>query len=233
MVEIHLRSAISPFTLIKRKDKTVSDKQERQMAHINKFENALDELFKKRTSWLRSAIGRKKTGPPPKITRRFVKNGISNLQEIASNALANKLAKSEFNKHALGKRAWHIKGFVIDEKKSLFEEWFRKEFPNLINCIYVFWGNEKFIYVGRTTVYGGSRPSSHFIKFWFKDVKRIDIFPSETASQTPKLECLAIHHFDPVRNKKKSATKKWTKKCPLCAIHKNIEEELRKTFKLK
>ena len=203
------------------------------MAHINKFENALDELFNKRTSWLRSAIGRKKTGPPPKITRRFVKNGISNLQEIASNALANKLAKSEFNKHALGKRAWHIKGFVIDEKKSLFEEWFRKEFPNLINCIYVFWGNEKFIYVGRTTVYGGSRPSSHFIKFWFKDVKRIDIFPSEPASQTPKLECLAIHHFDPVRNKKKSATKKWTKKCPLCAIHKNIEEELRKIFKLK
>lgn len=106
------------------------------MAHINKFENALDELFKKRTSWLRSAIGRKKPGPPPKITRRFVKNGISNLQEIASNALANKLAKSEFNKHALGKRAWHIKGFVIDEKKSLFEEWFRKIISKL-NKLYL------------------------------------------------------------------------------------------------
>jgi len=106
------------------------------MAHINKFENALDELFKKRTSWLRSAIGRKKTGPPPKITRRFVKNGISNLQEIASNALANKLAKSEFNKHALGKRAWHIKGFGIDEKKSLFEEWFRKVISKL-NKLYL------------------------------------------------------------------------------------------------
>ena len=202
------------------------------MAHINKFENALDELFHKRTFWLRSAIGRKKPGPPPKIIRRFVNNGISNLQEIVSNALANKLAKSEFNKHALGKRAWHIKGFGIDEKKSLFEEWFGKEFPKLTNYIYVFWGNEKCIYVGRTTVYGGRRHSSHFIKFWFKDVKRIDIFPSEPA-QTPKLECLAIHHFDPVRNKKKAATKKWTKKCPLCAIHKNIEEELRKIFKLR
>ena len=202
------------------------------MAHINKFENALDELFQKRTYWLRSAIGSKKPGHPPKITRKFVNNGISNLQEIASHALANKLAKLEFDKYIRGKRAWHIKGHGIEKKKSLFEEWFIKEFPNLINCIYVFWGNEKCIYVGRTGI-GGSRPSSHFIKFWFKDAKRIDIFPSKSASQTPKLECLAIHHFEPVRNKKKAATKKWTKECPLCVIHKNIEEESRKIFKLK
>ena len=42
------------------------------MAHINYFENALDKLFTKRTYWLRSAIGSKKTGPPPKITRKLL-----------------------------------------------------------------------------------------------------------------------------------------------------------------
>jgi len=47
---------------------------------------------------------------------------ISTLQEIASHSLANKLAKSEFYKYAPEKKAWHIKGRGIDEKKRLFEE---------------------------------------------------------------------------------------------------------------
>jgi len=202
------------------------------MAHVNQFVNDLDVLFQKRTYWLRSAIGSKKPGQPPKITRKFVDKGITHLQDIASHALANKLAKLEFDKYTHKKKAWHVKGYGVDGKKEEFEKWFRKEFPNLKTCVYVFWGNKKWIYVGRTGG-GGSRPSSHFIKFWFRDVNRIDIFLSTSASQTPKLECLAIHHFDPVRNKNKSATKKWTKKCPLCTIHKDIEKELRKIFNLR
>lgn len=202
------------------------------MAYVNQFVNALDELFRKRTYKLRSKIGSKIPGQPPKITKKFIDKEIANLQEIASHALANKLAKSEFYKYAYKKKAWHVKGHGIDEKKRLFEEWFRNNFPNLKTCIYVFWRNKKCIYVGRTGS-GGSRPSSHFIKFWFSNTNRIDIFPSTFASHTPKLECLAIHHFEPVRNKKRSATKKWTKECPLCAIHKNIEGQLRKIFKLK
>jgi len=202
------------------------------MAHVNQFVNDLDELFRKRTYWLRSKIGLKIPGQPPKITKIFIDKGILNLQERASYALANKLAKTEFKKYTHKKKAWHVKGHGVDEKKKVFEKWFIKEFPNLKSCVYVFWKNKKCIYVGRTGG-GGSRPSSHFIKFWFKDVNRIDIFLSISASQTPKLECLAIHHFEPVRNKKKSATKKWTKECPLCALHKNIEKELRKIFKLR
>src|SRR3989338_1802210 len=202
------------------------------MAHVNCFENALDKMFKKRTYWLRSAIGSREPGPPPKITKKFVKNGILNLQEIASNVLADKLAKSEFAEYTHKKRAWHIKGYGVDEEKSLFETWFQKEFPKQKDCIYVFWGDRKCIYVGRTGG-GGSRPSAHFIKFLFKDIKLVDIYLSTSASQKPKLECLAIHHFEPVRNRKKSATKKWTKKCPLCTIHKNIEKELLEIFRLR
>lgn len=202
------------------------------MSYVNKFNNALDELFQKRTYKLCSKIGLKKPGQPPKITRKFIKKEISNLQEIASHVLANKLVKTEFKKHMHKKKTWHIKGHGVEGKKKVFEKWFRKEFPNLKSCVYVFWGNKKCIYVGRTGR-GGSRPSDHFKIHWFKDVNRIDIFQFTSKSQTPKLECLAIHHFEPARNKKKSAIKKWTKKCPLCAIHKDIEKELRKIFKLK
>lgn len=202
------------------------------MSHVNRFENALDQMFKKRTCWLRSAIGFKKPGPLPKITKKFVKNGILKLQEIASHALADELAKLEFDEYTHKKRAWHVKGYGVDEKKILFEEWFQEEFPKQKDCIYVFLGERKCIYVGRTGG-GSSRPSAHFTKFWFKDVKRVDIYPSTSASQKPKLECLAIHHFEPMRNKKKSATKKWTPKCPLCTIHKNIEKELLGIFRLR
>jgi hypothetical protein len=114
----------------------------------------------------------------------------------------------------------------------LFEKWFKEKFPRLKNYVYVFWGNKKkCLYVGKTGK-GGSRISSHFIKHWFGSTRRIDIF-SSTASQIPKLECLAIHHFEPVYNKNKAATKNWTKKCPLCTIHKDIEKELRKIFRLR
>ena len=202
------------------------------MAHVNKFEYALDKMFKKRTYWLRSAIGSKRPGQPPKFSKKVVESGILKLQEIASHALAGKLAKDEFAKYAHKKKAWHIKGQGVSKKKKLFEEWFKKEFPKQKDCIYIFRGSKKCVYIGRTGN-GCSRPQSHFEKFWLRDAKRIVVYPSASASQSPKLECLAIHCFEPIQNKKKSAKNKWTKECPLCVIHKDIKGELRKIFRLR
>jgi hypothetical protein len=182
---------------------------------------------------LRFAIGPKKPGKPSEFKRQSVDKGINKLQKIASHALARKLAKSEFEQYASTKKAWHIKGHGITEKKPNFEEWFRKTFPKEKPCIYAFWGNNsKCIYIGKTGS-GGSRPSSHFDKYWFPEVKRIDVYPVNSQSQVPKLECLAIHHFEPKQNKNKAATKKWTKACPLCVVHKDIEKELRRIFRFK
>jgi hypothetical protein len=204
------------------------------MAHTKSFEKELDKLFKDRTRWLHSVIGSKKPGKPPEFKRRNVDRGIDKLQEITSNALSNKLAKLEFERYAAPRRSWYIKGHGVKEKKSIFEKWFKKEFSEGKSCIYIFWGNNnKCIYVGRTGSSGGSRPSSHFEKHWFGEVKRIVVYSVNAKSQTPKLECLAIHHFDPKRNKNKSATKKWTKACPLCVVHENIEEELRGIFRFR
>lgn len=203
------------------------------MAFSKSFERELNSLFRQRTHWLRQELGSSGAGKPPEFSRKKVDAGISKLQTIASNALAKQLAKSEFDKHVASPKNHHIKGHGPDNKKEKFEKWFTAHFSKTKGLIYSFWGNrKKCIYVGRTGSHG-SRPSSHFEKFWFSGVKRVTIFAVNGQSHTPKLECLAIHHFQPTRNKNKAATKKWTKACPLCTTHKYIENELRNIFRLR
>ncbi len=197
------------------------------------FERELNKLFSQRTDWLRRKLGQSGVGKPPKFGRAKVNAGIRKLQAIASTALAHKLARSEFEEHVASRRNYHVRGRGPGEKKRQFEEWFDRSFRNRKGLVYAFWGNrKKCIYVGRTGSHG-SRPSSHFEKFWFASVKRVTIFAISGKSHVPKLECLAIHRFQPTRNKNKAATKKWTKACPLCTTHKYIESELRDLFRFR
>jgi hypothetical protein len=203
------------------------------MAFSKQFVKALDELFRQRTHWLRSELGLVKPGQPPKFDKRKVDAGINKLQEIASSAFARKFAKTEFEKHVSERKSWHIKGHGRDDKKNQFNNWYERIRISVKGCVYTFWGNgNKSIYVGKTGS-GGSRPSSHFEKYWFSNVKRVTIYAVKSKSQIPKLECLAIHHFRPTQNKNRAATKKWTKACPLCKIHHSIEDELRSIFRLR
>lgn len=203
------------------------------MAFSKSFERELNSLFRQRTHWLRRRLGTKGAGKPPDFSRKKVSDGIRKLQTIASNSLAHKLAKSEFNEHVASRKNYHIKGRGHDDRKKQFERWFTNSFSKRKGLIYAFWGNnKKCIYIGRTGPHG-ARPSSHFEKFWFSSVKRVTIFAIKGQSHIPKLECLAIHRFQPTRNKNKSATKKWTKACPLCTTHKYIENELRDIFRFR
>lgn len=172
-------------------------------------------------------------GKPPNFSRKKVGAGIGKLQELASNAFAGKLAKLEFNEHVASRKNYHVKGRGPDDKKTKFEKWFSHRFGKPKGLIYAFWGNhKKCIYIGRTGAHG-SRPSSHMEKYWFSGVKRVTIFVVRGKSHIPKLECLAIHHFQPTRNKNKAATKRWTKACPLCKKHQHIESELRDIFRFR
>lgn len=203
------------------------------MAFSKSFERELNSLFRQRTDWLRRKLGTSGAGKPPEFSRRKVGAGIRTLQTIASDSLAHKLAKSEFNEHVASRKSYFVKGRGHDDKKEKFEKWFTTCFRKRKGLIYVFWGNrKKCIYIGRTGSHG-SRPSSHFVKFWFSNVKRVTIFAVKGQSHVPKLECLAIHRFQPTRNKNKAATKKWTKACPLCTTHRYIENELRDIFRFK
>lgn len=203
------------------------------MAFSKEFERELNRLFRLRTHWLRSELGAKGAGKPPQFGRTKVNKGIEHLQILASGALALKLAKAEFEEHVTSRKNYQIKGWGPQGKKRLFESWFNAHFKKRGGLVYAFWARpRKCIYIGRTGP-RGSRPSSHFDKHWFSAVKRVTIYSVNASSHVPKLECLAIHRFQPVRNKVKAATRKWTKACPLCTTHKYIESELRDIFRFK
>ncbi|HAH20593.1 MAG: hypothetical protein A2Y00_02005 [Omnitrophica WOR_2 bacterium GWF2_43_52] len=202
------------------------------MAYLTVFERKLDQLFLDRTFNLRCMLGLKKRGPKPQITRKKINKAIEDLQGLASRILASGLAKKEFEENAGPKKGRKITGRGWKPQKEKFDRWFNKEFPNQDELVYVFWNKDKCLYVGRTGN-GGSRPSSHFNRKDIPKITRIDIYPAKSKVYTPKLECLAVHHFEPRANAYKPSEKKWTKKCPLCAIHKQITAELRKIFRMK
>jgi hypothetical protein len=201
------------------------------MAHVIQFEKSLNKLFRDRTYRLRKSLGLKMRGAKPLITRKRINRTIVDLQDLASSILAGGLAKKEFLQNAGPKKGKKIKGHGWRKQKINFDSWLKTQFPRSNNLVYVFWRGKKCLYVGRTGV-GGSRPSSHFNKKGFLPT-RIDIYPSKSKSQTPKLECLAVHRFEPSINRYKAAKKKWTKKCPLCTVHKHIEADLRKIFRIR
>jgi len=202
------------------------------MAFSRQFERQLDRLFRKRTQWLRSKLGLKRTGKPPIFSRRVVNRGISRLQDLALNAFAWRLAKSTFDEHVSERRNWQVKGRGRDEQIKHFRRWFKPDFGNARGHVYSFWSGQKSLYVGRTGR-GGGRPASHFKTFWFSRASRVTIFRVRGRKNLPRVECLAIHHFRPVYNTNTASSKKWTKSCPLCDIHEAIEGELRDIFRLR
>jgi hypothetical protein len=175
-------------------------------------------------------LGERKIGAPPKFNRKKLSRGINKLQEIASETLTHGFARKEFEKNTKKRKSYKIRGHGRNRKRENIENWFERYIPYR-NCVYIFWSHKKCLYVGRTGA-GGGRPSSHFQKHWFDSATRIVVIAT-SRSQTSKIECLAIHRYLPKFNVNKASSKKWTKKCPLCRVHKNIESELRTIFRFK
>lgn len=202
------------------------------MAFSKTFERELDKLFYRRTHWLRRAIGAKKPGQPPKFDHNQVKKSIERLQQIASDAFAHRFAKNEFNQFVIDKASYRIKGRGAADKKRKFKEWFAGRFSKTHGgIIYTFWAAKSCRYVGRTEFHSdGGRPASHFDKYWFSGITKATLYSIRAKSHIPKLECIAIHHFQPSMNKNRAATIKRTKACPLCDIHRIIERELKDIF---
>jgi len=155
------------------------------------------------------------------------------MQDYASDALASSLARAEFDLGTSEKRQWHPKrgkGHGRDVKKRAFKQWFRDKFGQGA-YVYVFWrSGRRCAYVGKTLKSGG-RIAGHFEKHWFDSVVRIDVYRANGKRVLPALECLAIHRFQPSENKFKAERKKWTRKCPLCRVHREIKDELGAIFR--
>lgn len=159
---------------------------------------------------------------------------ITRLQDLASEALADKLARDEFEDAVRQRRSWHAKmgkGRGVDAKRRSFNQWFDRELGHG-TYVYVFWNGRRCVYVGKTAK-SGKRISSHFDKHWFGGVTRVDLYALTGRRVLPALECLAIHRFRPTRNKFRAEKRKWTKRCQLCAIHRTIDRELSSIFRLR
>lgn len=198
------------------------------------FHRVLDELFERRTSWLRKVVDKGRKQRPQIFDPERRRNGIEKLKKLATECLAGNLAKKEFKATIDKKKQWRCtksKGWSRDDKREHFDDWFSRNIPYK-NCIYVFWKGRRAEYVGRA-VQGKGRPHDHFKKFWFNGVTRIDIYSTSLASQIPKLECLAIHLWEPKQNGLKASIPKWAKKCPVCTVHRLISEQLGDIFALR
>lgn len=200
----------------------------------SRFRTELDRLFRRRTHWLRSAVEGPRPGPPLSLSRSHVRRAAATLQDLASEALAAKLARDEFENGVLQRRSWHAKkgkGRGADAKRRSFNAWFDERLrPG--TYVYVFWNRRHCVYVGKTAR-SGRRISSHFDKHWFGGVTRVDVHTARGRRILPALECLAIHRFQPTRNKFRAERRKWTKRCRLCTVHRMIDQELRSIFRLR
>jgi hypothetical protein len=141
------------------------------------FRKELHKLFRRRTHWLHASVQGPRPGAPPSLSRGHVRNSIDKLQQFASDALAEKLARREFALGVRERRSWHCKrgkGHGVDRKRSAFNEWFDHNLGPA-NYIYVFWKGRTCVYVGKTRK-SGRRISSHFVKHWFSPVTRVDVY---------------------------------------------------------
>jgi hypothetical protein len=194
----------------------------------------MKELFYRRTSWLRSAIGTKRLGRPPVFTRKKIEPKLDRLGELAAEILVRRRGRREFLRAVDGKRQWHVKrgkGSGIEVRREAFKTWYNRHIGNR-NCVYAFWSNKGCVYVGRT-LRGHGRPAGWFDRVWFQPVKRIDVYSVRRPSEVPKAECLAVHLFDPVENKNWPSIGRYTKKCPICEVTKEIDRELKSIFRLR
>jgi hypothetical protein len=198
------------------------------------FNRELDELYRIRTEWLRHFLGATKKGPEPVFDRARVNRTIERLQKIASEATARYTAEWEFTNRVENQSQWHItraKGFDRDAKKKSFDKWYDRKFRHH-NCIYIFWGDGRSLYVGKTGR-GAKRITSHFDKHWFNQATRIDVYLPGGRRELPILECLAIHRFKPKYNKARAGMKSHCPQCPICALNKWIDYELHRIFSLR
>ena len=203
------------------------------MARYNQYNKKLNELFADRTYWLRTAV-KKIQGRPPKPTYSKIDIAINQLQGIAEEILVRKVLKKEFDNTVSQRKRWYVtksKGWGRDKKKKSFDTWFDENI-NYKNYVYVFWANSKCKYVGRS-IAGRTRPQNHFEKYWFGGVTKINIYSTSQRRQIPKLECLAIHHFNPSENKNNPSISKWDKPCPICETTIDIRKEIKSIFNLR
>lgn len=197
-------------------------------ARLNK---KLKRVFEKRTLWLRTCVSKAKPGRPPIFDKDVRERAVEHIRKIASKALASRLSREEFRKLGVRWKTWTAKG-KGEQRKKIFSSWARERLPRHDGKVYVIFGRSRCLYVGRT-VGSGKRASKRLPKPGFQRATKVRIYYIPKRKAVPLLECLAIHRFRPKYNKIRAAREAWARKCPLCAVRKDIGSEMRTIFRLR
>jgi hypothetical protein len=197
------------------------------------FDGELVALFRTRTHELRNYMWPTR-GAVPNFTKQRVRNTIESLRDIAEgDYLKSREARRLLRKFDY-KRQWHAKrgkGFGRTAKKRSFKMWFAKKI-NAKNCVYAFWNGSRCLYVGRTRR-GKGRPTSHFEKYWFGQVTRVDVFGFRGRRDVPQFECMLTHKARPTYAEHKPSSQRYHTPCPVCAGRRRIGLEVRRLFRLR
>jgi hypothetical protein len=198
------------------------------MAYSKEFNAILDRLYLRRTAKLRNLL-QPKSGRPLRLSRAERNEKIGQRQGIATAALARKYLKGEVAR-AVKRQKWcYIRGWDRKRKIKNFKKWIH-ELSHRHGMVYLFWRRKECRYIGRTGG-RGRRPARQFKKDWFPGTTRVKVYAAYQRRSVPRLECLAIHRFQPKKNKIKAAKQKWTPRCPMCRLHKTIRAELLKIYR--
>lgn len=192
------------------------------------YEKILQELHLRQTHEIGEFLQINKKVKKQKIDSKFLNSQIEQIQITITDTDVKHTYKDEFNFIIKNRCKIYGRGYL--KKRELFKKWLDDQIIQTNNWIYIFWGlNKSCLYVGRTGN-GGSRPASHFNKFWFTKAKFIDVYEIDNSNKLNKLECIAIHYFKPKYNRKKSARQERSHICPICDNQKYIAKQMKKIF---
>jgi hypothetical protein len=139
--------------------------------------------------------------------------------------------EEEFYRHTRGGRKFSEARFLnrrYDRMTEQVVDW-AKDLPG--SLVYVFWGNGRCLYVGRTQN-GGGRPSQHRKEWWFKErATRVEAYLPKDYRHLAALECLGIHYLRPTQNENRAARMGAPfKVCPVCSGFEAFEEQVEAAF---
>lgn len=201
-----------------------------------RFDEALARLLGLRTYAIKSEVWPRQ-GRPPLFQRRTVEVALSNLSDITEQALLRSDHRiSPLFKDFDSKHQWRNgpgKGRGYRAKRTSFKAWYAER-VKVKNCVYVFWSRQNVcLYVGRTLNARGTRPTDHFRKEWFKQVKRIDVYKFERRRDVPRFECLLTHKLDPRHSGMTPSNKKYYSRCPICEQQKLVRRHVKRLFRFR
>jgi len=201
------------------------------MSFEKQFEKTLDELWKRRTSKIRSLVIHAGRGKRARFDRDIREKLLGDLLALSTQILLKRKDIQDKFEKGFGETRYHkIRGRGYLNRYRNIYEWAKTEFPR-DSLLYIFWKKRTCLYVGKAPSY--LRLRAYKKSKYLKEATRIQIRLVPSKSELARQECLAIHYYNPKDNKNKPPKQPWGKSCPICSSHDTIRREILALFTMK